>query len=126
MAMGVLLGRYSSAEDYPADSRASLRGGIYAERVTKKGIEVGGRFVALAKKSGISPAQLSVLWVKDQDGITAPLIGPRSVEQLEELLPVLEMELGNEMREACDGLVPPGSAAANFFNSADWMKMKIL
>jgi hypothetical protein len=36
------------------------------------------------------------------------------------------MELGNEMREACDGLVPPGSAAANFFNSADWMKMKIL
>jgi aryl-alcohol dehydrogenase-like predicted oxidoreductase len=126
MAMGVLLGRYSSDKDYPADSRAALRGGIYAERVTQKGIEVGDRFVKLAKESGVSPAQLSILWVKDQDGITAPLIGPRSVKQLEELLPVLEMKLNEEMREACDGLVPPGSAAANFFNSAEWMKMKIL
>jgi aryl-alcohol dehydrogenase-like predicted oxidoreductase len=126
MAMGVLLGRYSSDKDYPADSRAALRGGIYAERVTQKGIEVGDRFVKLAKESGVSPAQLSILWVKDQDGITAPLIGPRSVKQLEELLPVLEMQLDKEIREACDGLVPPGSAAANFFNSAEWMKMKIL
>ncbi|MEE8605337.1 MAG: aldo/keto reductase [Candidatus Aminicenantaceae bacterium] len=126
MAMGVLIGRYSSVKDYPADSRAALRGGVYAERVTQKGIEVGNRFVQLAKESGISPAQLSILWVKDQDGITAPLIGPRTVKQLEDLLPVAEMRLEKEMREACDGLVPPGSAAANFFNSADWMKMKIL
>lgn len=126
MAMGVLIGRYSSAEDYPADSRAALRGGIYAERVTEKGIEVGDRFVQLAKESGISPAQLSILWVKNQDGITAPLIGPRSVKQLEELLPVLEMKIDKEVKESCDGLVPPGSAAANFFNSAEWMKMKIL
>jgi aryl-alcohol dehydrogenase-like predicted oxidoreductase len=126
MAMGVLIGRYSSAKDYPADSRAALRGGIYAERVTRKGIEVGERFVLLAKEKGISPAQLSILWVKDQEGITAPLIGPRSVKQLEELLPVLEMKLDKEVREACDALVPPGSAAANFFNSAEWMKMKII
>jgi aryl-alcohol dehydrogenase-like predicted oxidoreductase len=126
MAMGVLLGRYSSAEDYPEDSRAALRGGIYAERVTQKGIEVGDRFVRLAKEAGISPAQLSVLWVKDQDGITAPLIGPRSVKQLDEMIPVLEMQLDKEVREACDNLVQPGSAAANFFNSAEWMKMKIL
>jgi aryl-alcohol dehydrogenase-like predicted oxidoreductase len=126
MAMGVLSGRYSSVEDYPVDSRAALRGGIYAERVTQKGIEVGDRFVQLAKEAGISPAQLSILWVKDQEGITSPLIGPRSVKQLEELLPVLEMQLDNEVREACDELVPPGSAAANFFNSAEWMKMKIL
>ena len=126
MAMGVLTGRYTSAKDYPEDSRAALRGGIYAERVTQRGIEVGDRFVQLAKEIGISPAQLSVLWVKDQDGITAPLIGPRSVRQLEELLPCAEMQLTQEVSEACDGLVPPGSAAANFFNSAEWMKMKIL
>jgi aryl-alcohol dehydrogenase-like predicted oxidoreductase len=126
MAMGVLTGRYSSAIDYPADSRAALRGGIYAERVTEKGIAVGIRFVELAKARGLSPAQLSILWVKDQDGITAPLIGPRTVEQLEELLLVAEMDLDDETREACDGLVPPGSAVANFFNSAEWMKMKIL
>lgn len=126
MAMGVLIGRYSSAEDYPEDSRAELRGGIYAERVTEKGIAVGRRFVELAKETGISPAQLSILWVKDQDGITAPIIGPRTMDQLEELIPVAEMVLDDDIRQACDELVPPGSAAANFYNSAEWSKMKII
>ena len=125
MAMGILAGRYADASQPPETSRARLRGGIYAERVTARGIEVGKQFVTLAKETGLSPAQLAVLWVKDQPGITAPLIGPRSLEQLEHLLPVLEMELDDETRHACDMLVPPGSAVANFHNSAPWMKMRV-
>jgi len=126
LAMGILAGRYTDAADTPADSRASLRGGIYAERVTARGIEVGNRFVQLARERGISSAQMAVLWVKDQPGVTAPLIGPRTLEQLEHFLPVMEMKLDNQMRAACDSLVPPGSAVANFHNSAPWMKMQIL
>jgi len=124
MAMGVLAGRYSSM-DFPEDSRAALRGGIYAERVTPRGIEVGRSFVKLAEEKGLTPSQLALLWVKDQPGITAPLMGPRTLEQLEEFLPVLEMSLDNEMRKVCDKLVPPGTAVADFHNSANWMKMKI-
>ena len=125
LAMGMLVGRYADAEKYPAGSRAGLRGGIYAERVTARGIEVGNEFVKLAQEVGISAAQLAVLWVKDQPGVTAPLIGPRTLEQLAHYLPVLEMTLGDDVRAACDALVPPGSAAANFHNSAPWMKMKL-
>jgi aryl-alcohol dehydrogenase-like predicted oxidoreductase len=125
MAMGLLAGRYRDPASYPADSRASLRGGIYAERVGAAGIEVGRAFVALAEQTGIPPAQLAVLWVKDQDGVTAPLVGPRSVDQLEHLLPVLEMTLSDELRDACDALVPPGSAVANFHNTAGWMKTQL-
>jgi aryl-alcohol dehydrogenase-like predicted oxidoreductase len=55
----------------------------------------------------------------------APLIGPRTVEQLENLLPVLEMSISPEMLAACDAICPPGSAVANFHNSAPWMKMRI-
>jgi aryl-alcohol dehydrogenase-like predicted oxidoreductase len=119
LAMGILAGRYDDASATPADSRASLRGGIYAERITAGGIEVGSRFVQLARAHGFSPAQLAVLWVK------APLIGPRTLEQLEHFLPVLDMQLNEEIRVACDALVPPGSAVANFHNSAPWMKMQI-
>ncbi|MCA9897616.1 MAG: aldo/keto reductase [Ardenticatenaceae bacterium] len=125
LAMGILAGRYSDAANYPEKSRAELRGGIYAERVTARGIEVGDAFVKLAQEMGISAAQLAVLWVKDQPGVTAPLIGPRTLEQLDHFLPVLEMSLSDEVRAACDALVPPGSAAANFHNSAPWMKMKL-
>ena len=125
LAMGVLTGRYTDADTFPPDSRAKLRGSIYAERVTAPGIEVGRKFVQLANEHGIQPAQLAVLWVKDQPGITAPLIGPRTLEQLEQFLPVMDMKLDQSLRSACDSLVPPGSAAANFHNSAPWMKMKL-
>ena len=122
MAMGVLAGRYTDAAKYPKGSRAALRGGFYAERVTKRGIKLGNAFSKLAKKIGLIPAQLAILWCKDQPGITAPLIGPRTVDQLEPLLPVLEMTLDEEIRKACDKLVPPGNVVANFHNTAGWMK----
>ena len=126
LAQGVLAGRYPSATELPADSRGALRGGIYSERITQPGIEVGKKMVSLAEAHGISPAQLATLWVKDQPGITAPLIGPRTLEQLEHLLPVLDMTLSEELAEACDRLVPPGSAVASFFNSATWMKQRLI
>lgn len=126
LAMGILAGRYSDAKQPSSDSRAARRGGIYAERVTQPGIEVGNKLVKLAQEHGIDPAQLAILWVKDQPGITAPIIGPRTMAQLENLLPVMEMTLTDELRAACDALVPPGSAVANFHNSAPWMKMKLM
>ena len=125
MAMGVLAGRYTDADKFPEGSRAALRGGFYADRVTKRGIEVGIEFTKIADRLGLTPAQLSILWCKDQPGVTAPLIGPRTVAQLEPLLPVLEMKLDDETRKACDELVPPGTTVANFHNTADWMIGKI-
>lgn len=126
MAMGVLAGRYTNHVDFPKGSRADLRGGFYAERVTRRGIQVGRRFSELARQQDLSPAQLAVLWCKDQPGITAPLIGPRTVKHLEELLSVLNMQLTDDLRSSCDELVPPGSVVVDFHNTADWMRMKIL
>jgi aryl-alcohol dehydrogenase-like predicted oxidoreductase len=85
---------------------------------------MGNRFAALARELGFEPAQLALLFVKDQPGITAPIIGPKSVAQLEGLLPVLEMGLSEEARRRCDELVAPGSVVASFFNSAPWMRWK--
>ena len=104
---------------------AALRGGFYADRVTARGIEVARRVADLAAEIDLTPAQFAVLWCKDQPGITAPLVGPRTLEQLEQLIPLLEMELPSELGDACDELVPPGSAIADFHNTADWMKMTV-
>ena len=125
IAMGVLAGRYADAEQYPADSRAAKRGGFYADRVTRRGIEIGREFAKIAARLGISAAQLAVLWCKDQPGITAPLLGTRTLQHLEHLLPVAEMKLDDETRVACDHLVPPGSVVANFHNTAYWMKTSV-
>ncbi len=126
LAMGMLAGRYAVDSIPPTDSRAVLRGGIYAERVTARGVAVGNQFVGLAHEHGMDPAQLAVLWAKNQPGITAPIIGPRTLAQLQHLLPVLEMTLTSALRAACDALVTPGSVVASFFNSADWMRWKLV
>jgi len=120
LAMGLLTGRYSTIKQLPADSRAVLRGGIYAERITELGIQTGLDFVRLAETNGMSPAQLALLWVSSREGITAPIIGPRTLEHLEHLLPVMEMTLSEELQIACDTLVPPGASVANFHNTAGW------
>ena len=121
LAMGMLAGRYSQAQ-LTDSSRAALRGGIYAERVTPAAIAAGDAFVRLALEANFDPAQLALLWVKDQPGVTAPIIGPRTVKQLENALPVLQMHLPDELRAACDAINPPGGHVANFFNSSGWMR----
>jgi aryl-alcohol dehydrogenase-like predicted oxidoreductase len=126
LAQGVLAGRYSAGQPYPADARAGRQpGSVYAQRVTPRGIETGERFAALARDHGKTPGQLALLWCKDQPGITAPIVGPRTLEQLQELLPVLDMTLSDDERAACDVLNPPGGALVNFHNSAAWMKTPV-
>jgi aryl-alcohol dehydrogenase-like predicted oxidoreductase len=123
LAQGVLAGRYPVGSSFPEDSRASrLPGSIYADRVTERGIEAGALFVEMAADRGKTPGQMALLWCKDQPGITAPIVGPRTLDQLRDVLPVMEMTLGEEERLACDAINPPGGVIANFHNTAGWMK----
>ena len=124
LGMGLLAGRYDH-DALPPDSRAAQIGGIYAQRITPRGIEVGRRFSALARDAGLTPAQLAILWNKDQPGVTTPIAGPRTLAQWQELLPVLDMALSEDLRAACNRLVPPGSVVVDFHNTAPWMKMRV-
>jgi len=126
LAQGVLAGRYDSAEAPPPDSRAAVQpGSIYSERVTARGIEVGRAFSALAREQGMGAGQLALLWCKDQPGITSPIVGPRTLGQLQDLLPVLDRSLTDEQRAACDAINPPGGVLVNFHNTAPWMRTRI-
>lgn len=127
LAQGVLAGRYDTQDgSRPADSRAVRRGGAYADRVNERGIDVGRRLLVLARERGMTAAQAAMLWVKDRPGVTAPIFGPRTLEQLQEVLPVLEMRADEAFNAACDEIVPPGSAVTNFHNGCTWMKQQLM
>jgi 1-deoxyxylulose-5-phosphate synthase len=79
----------------------------------------------MARERNLTVAQLALLWVKDQPGVTAPIIGPRTLEHLESFIPVLEMNLNDADRPLFDALVHPGNAVADFHNSNEWMKARI-
>lgn len=124
LAGGILSGRYASGE-IPSGSRAERMGNMFRERITRRGVEVAQKVAQMAQERGMTPSQLALLWCKDQPGITSPIFGPRTLEHLEELLPVLEMRLNDEDRPLFDALVHPGNAVADFHNSNDWMKARI-
>ncbi len=126
LAMGILAGRYPLDGTTPEGSRISRVSWQSArERLSRRGLEVGAQVVEMAKERRLTAAQLALLWCKDQPGITAPIIGPRTLGHLDEFIPVLEMKLADEDRPLFDGLVHPGNAVADFFNSNEWMKARV-
>jgi aryl-alcohol dehydrogenase-like predicted oxidoreductase len=126
IAMGMLAGRYPLDQPFPEGSRAAANPqGIYARRINRRGLEVAAYVPQIAATYGLTPAQISLLWVKDQPGITAPIIGPRTVEQLGEMVQVANLRADADLRAAFDELNPPGMAVSNFHNTSGWMKATV-
>lgn len=127
LAMGVLAGRYSQPGSYPQGSRAERWDQKMSEaRVTQRGIDVGIAVSRMAQERGLTASQLALLWTKDQPGVTAPIIGPRTLAHLEDALAIIDKSLDESDRPRFDELVHPGNAVADFHNSNDWMKARIV
>jgi aryl-alcohol dehydrogenase-like predicted oxidoreductase len=126
IAMGMLAGRYPLDKALPAGSRAAANPqGIYAQRINRRGLEVAAQVPEIAARYGLTPGQVSLLWVKDQPGVTSPIIGPRTMEQVLEMLHVAGMQAGDDLRAAFDKLNPPGMAVSHFHNTSGWMKATV-
>jgi len=126
LAMGMLAGRYTQTDQYPEGSRAQRWNNEIAEgRVTQRGLEVGQAVSKMAQERGLTASQLALLWNKDQPGITAPIIGPRTLAHLEDALGILDKTLDDADRPLFDALVHPGNAVADFHNTNDWMQARI-
>jgi aryl-alcohol dehydrogenase-like predicted oxidoreductase len=61
--------------------------------------------------------QLAVAWVLQQPGITSPIIGPRTMDQLVEFLGAPSVTLDQSDREQIDQLVPPGGMVSPFYEA---------
>jgi hypothetical protein len=80
---------------------------------------LAARVPEIAARYRLTPAQVSLLWVKDQIGVTAPIIDPRTPEQFAEL------RADDALHAAFDRLNPPGMAVSNFHNTSGWMKASV-
>ena len=126
VAGGILTGRYTADSLKPDGSRADRWGARFETRVTPRGLEVAAEVARMAADRNLSTAALALLWVKDQPLVTAPIYGPRTLEHLEDALPVLEMTLADEDRPLFDALVQPGNVVADFHDSNNWMKGRVV
>ncbi|MDH3877864.1 MAG: aldo/keto reductase, partial [Desulfobacterales bacterium] len=119
LAQGVLAGRYQDAADIPPGSRGAFKS-IYAERITPQGIEVAQQLAQRASQIGCTLPQLAVAWVLHQPGVTAAIIGPRTLAHLNDLLSAADLNLDDSDLDYCNRLVKPGAFVSDHFNTAGW------
>ena len=70
-------------------------------------------FVAIAKELGVHPATLAVAWVAAHPAVTAPLLGARSVQQLEPSLAAAELTLDDATLRRLNALTPAPQPATD-------------
>lgn len=126
LAGGILAGRYNATNAFPEGSRADRSGATFRERITQKALDVAQKLESMAQERGLTITQLALLWCKDQPGITSPILGPRTMAHLDDALGIADMRLADADRPLFDALVHPGNAYADFHNSNDWMKARIV
>jgi aryl-alcohol dehydrogenase-like predicted oxidoreductase len=66
----------------------------------------------LADECGISSSQFALAWCLCHPDITCPIIGPRTVAQLEDNMAAVDVRLSTDVRQEVDQLSPPGQTCA--------------
>ena len=79
--------------------------------------EVMNDYDALCRKIGIEPADLALAWVANQPFVTAPIVGPRTMDQLEGGVKAIDIRLDHEVLDELDKLFPgPGGPAPEAYS----------
>ena len=120
LAGGFLTGKYRRGDAaQPQESRfgdgTHARAGILKSDAAFDAVE---KLQALAKEKGVPLSQLAVAWVMQQPGVTSPIIGPRTMEQLEDNLGSLAVQITEEDRKHVDAICPPGEHTVPFYEAS--------
>jgi aryl-alcohol dehydrogenase-like predicted oxidoreductase len=103
---GLLSGKYGRG-DHPSRTGRLIEVEAYRVRYAAEGtLEIAERFAALAREHGHHPAALAVAWVMSHPAVTAPILGARSIEQLEPALDAARIVMTPELRDAISRLSP--------------------
>jgi aryl-alcohol dehydrogenase-like predicted oxidoreductase len=119
LAGGLLTGKYTRGQSAPEGARYARPDDEPREfrRLNDSVYEVNEGLRPLAEAKGCTISQLALAWCAQQPGITSPILGPRTMEQLEDNLGALEVAVTAEDRQRIDELVPPGRMVSPFYEA---------
>jgi aryl-alcohol dehydrogenase-like predicted oxidoreductase len=112
LAGGLLSGKYVAAAEVP-NARHSVNKAYQTRYAHTQASEVVPEFMSIARELGVHPATLAVAWVLAHPGVTAPLLGARSVEQLAPSLAASELKLEPSVLARLNALVPAPQPATD-------------
>ena len=102
LAGGKLTGKYKRGEPAPANSREDPAKFSEQTWTVLEGLE------AICRDKGCTMTAFANAWCAAQAGVTAPIIGPNSVAQLDENLAAADVTVTDEDKKRVDELIKPG------------------
>ncbi len=108
---GWLAGRYHKGEPIDPESRAARMAARFnmESPASQRKLELVEALEGLAADSGMSLTHLALAWSLEHPAVTAAIIGPRTMEQLEQQLGAEDHTLSVDVLDAIDKLVPAGT-----------------
>jgi aryl-alcohol dehydrogenase-like predicted oxidoreductase len=113
LAGGWLSGRYrkgSEVQGPVSEARQRLRERFdLSLPANQRKLEAAEALAELAEEAGLSLIELAIAFVLNHPTVTAAIIGPRTMEQLESQLPAADVVLEEALLDRIDEIVPPGT-----------------
>ena len=109
---GWLSGKYRRDAANPKDSQRAEKwiGDIENPKFQRR-LDIVEKLLPLAEAKGVPLARLANAWALRHPAVTSAIIGPRTLEQLEDSLQSLDVQITDEDARIIDELVPPGTSA---------------
>jgi aryl-alcohol dehydrogenase-like predicted oxidoreductase len=108
---GWLSGRWRKDAGQQPSSRSSRLPERFdlSQPANQRKLEAVEQLARLADEAGITLIQLAIAFVLNHPAVTAPIIGPRTMEQLESQLAAADVVLDQAVLDRIDDIVPPGT-----------------
>ena len=104
LAQGMLTGRLRKGQQ--TDLRRTAR---FKHLSDERRLDAVEKIIPLADEAGLPMTHLAMAFAVSHPGVTSAILGPRTMEQLDDLLASLEVGLSDEILDRIDKIVPPGT-----------------
>ena len=118
LAGGLLTGKYRRGQDPPDGARfADQSNPRYRARMNDRIYDVIEPLEEMAKAKGCTLSQFALAWVEQQPGVTSPIIGPRTMEQLEDNLGARDVVFSEDELKQVDSIIRRGDHVAPYYEA---------
>lgn len=114
LASGFLTGKYTREWKAEADTRGGSGNAMFEHIIgdlasRERNWDVVDALIAIASDLGVTPSQVALSWISERPGVTAPIIGAKSMRQLEQNLSAADLRLESDVVARLEHLSAPQS-----------------
>jgi aryl-alcohol dehydrogenase-like predicted oxidoreductase len=120
LAGGFLTGKYAPQNPQETAGRMGQGNKWMADHFVPRAFAVVDTLKEIATELGATTAQVALGWVAQQPGITCPIIGPRTIQQLQDNLGAMNLKLSDQHLKKLDEVSPPRGMIVEYYWSGTW------